>query len=91
MVELLWVPSDCGVEGNEISDALEKEGLIPPMPVPKAAIGMSVASANTSIKNWKQTSYNGRWQSVNAAKHIKLFLSEPDKHTAKVILSKTTV
>ncbi|CAD7085101.1 unnamed protein product [Hermetia illucens] len=88
-VELLWVPGHCGIEGNEISDALAKEGSISPLPGPEPAIGVSVALAKSVFKNWEEVSHNDRWQSLNAARHTKLFLPEPNIRTAKFILSKS--
>lgn len=48
-MELLWVIDYCGVERNEILDALIKEGSIFPMPGPEAAIGALVALGKLGV------------------------------------------
>lgn len=62
--KLLWIPGNCGVEGNGISNALAREGFISPMSGAEPAIRLSVALTKAAIRDWEQVFNKNKWQSL---------------------------
>lgn len=62
-VQLVWVPVHMGIDGNEITDQLAREGFLHPLIGPEAACGISAAVVRVVIRGCTSRKHQEFWPS----------------------------
>jgi ribonuclease HI len=86
-LSLSWVPAHCGIEGNEIADALAKQGANDKFIGPEPYVGVSRSEIKTKIKRRLVIAWNQYWNSCEGLRHSKNFIRGIDSNRSKIILN----
>jgi len=70
-IQLVWVPGDTGIEGNEKADQSARQGSSCPLLGPEPALGISAKVAREVISRWMNKKRKEYWQSINVHKQAK--------------------
>ncbi|CAG9820215.1 unnamed protein product [Phaedon cochleariae] len=85
-VTLLWVPGHQGVEGNEKSDILAKQGTESVFIGPEPYFGVTASAAKTTISGWAEGKTLTYWSELPGLTHSKAFLPKPWEKITRQIL-----
>lgn len=89
-VELLWVPSHSGIEGNEKVDALAKIGAQTTPIAPEPIVGTPYSNIKRKIKVKKETAFYNHWANLPTCRQAKNCISINGKNSKYLInLSRT--
>jgi len=84
--QLVWVPGNMGIDGNEIADQLATEGSSHPFIGPEPAIGIPAKVAKLVIRDWANMKQEKHWQSICGQWHVG-FLKKPSRKKAGELLN----
>jgi hypothetical protein len=76
-----------GVDGNEISDQLARQGFSHSLTGPVPALGISAKVSRGAIRGWTSTKQEEYWQSICGQWHAKGFLKRPSAERAGELLN----
>jgi hypothetical protein len=85
-VQLIWVPGQEGIEGNEVADQLTKLGSEGPFIGPEPACSISMGIAKTAVRDWTNRDHKKYWESLTGLKQAKGFLQGPSVRRTKELL-----
>jgi ribonuclease HI len=81
-VILAWVPSHCGIPGNEEADRLARQVSGLPLQGPEPALEIPRCSVREAIRAWTMKQHLCTWRNVTGHRHGKLFISGPYRKQA---------
>jgi hypothetical protein len=58
---VIWVPGDIGISGNEVADQMAREGSSHPLIGLEPALGISVKVARGVIRDWANRKLEKQW------------------------------
>jgi hypothetical protein len=74
-VQLIWVPGNMGIEGNEVPEQLAKQGSLLPLTRPGLALGIPTKVAWEVLKGWTSRKRDGYWLLLRGQRQAKGFLT----------------
>jgi hypothetical protein len=85
-VQLIWVPGQEGIVGNETADQLTRMGSEHPFIRPEPACGISVGDAKKVVKDWTNINHKVYWESVAGLTQAKGLILRPSARRMKDLL-----
>jgi hypothetical protein len=76
-IQLIWVPGNMGIHGNEMADQLASQGFLCPLTGPEPALGISAKVAREVIRGWTNKKHEEYWQSIYGQSKLRAFLKDP--------------
>ena len=64
-----------GIDGNETTDEVARQGSSYPLTGPKPVLGISAKVARGLIRNWTSRKHYEHWQSIRGQRQAKDFLN----------------
>lgn len=86
-VELFWIPSHSGFQGNELADKLARKGSDSLLIGPEPALGVSNSSKRTSIQSRINILHTSNWESLLTCRQAKSVFKRPNKHDASFLIN----
>lgn len=88
-VWLLWIPGHSGLDGNELSDQLAKQGSTTQFIGPEPALGVSVQAAKLALRRWTRHKQAGEWRGNPKCRQAKQLIPGPNPRSARNLLALT--
>ena len=76
-IQLVWMPGHMGIDGNEITDKLARQGSSHPLIGPKPVLCISAEDTGGVIGDWMSRIHEEHWQCVHGQRQTKGFLKRP--------------
>ncbi|XP_074111456.1 uncharacterized protein LOC141535431 [Cotesia typhae] len=90
-VKLVWVPSHCGIHGNEMADQLAKQGAHSSSGLPTCPTPVPPSYINGYLEGYTSNRFTNLWLKAEGMHHTRAFLQGPNtKHLAKLGLTQDT-
>ena len=86
-VRIIWIPGHSGIDGNEQSDQLAKEGSNMPYVGPEPVVGISSQAGKGAIKSWIRQQHGISWQSTNGCRQSKELIGGPNPKVSNSLLN----
>lgn len=73
-MQLIWVPGHMGIHGNEMADALAREGSETQLIGPEPFVALAPSTINKALKDYIEIRHGIEWKEQPGMKHSKSFL-----------------
>ena len=83
-IQLVWVTSYMGIDGNEIADGSAKQGSSHSLIGPEPALGIPAKVARGVIRDWTSRKHEAHWQTIHGQRQSKGFLKKKNPSAKKV-------
>jgi ribonuclease HI len=87
-VQLIWVPGNEGIDGNETADQLVRTGFENSFIEPEPACGISIGAAKKAVMDWTDRNHIKYWESTIGLKQARGFISGPSARRTKDLLKR---
>jgi hypothetical protein len=85
-VQLVWVPGNCGIHGNEKADALAREGSSSAFVRPEPCLPLATSSVKLREWEWSLKSQCVSWSLETACAQSRMWLKKPNPGLTRYLL-----
>ncbi|XP_074112183.1 uncharacterized protein LOC141535918 [Cotesia typhae] len=86
-VKLVWVPSHCGIHGNEMADQLAKQGANPSSGLPTCPTPVPPSYINGYLEGYTSNRFTNLWLKAEGMHHTRAFLQGPNSNIGSSLIS----